>query len=234
MGPGSNPSPLHLASVDSAAPARWRGDGFEPGPKFDASGVLYAWDFSEAGLLSPPSPLTAPAPPGDAATAPLGHVLVVGLGVMGLGMAVSLARWCQVTGCDVSAERLDEASKHSLPTVAVADMCSILDLVDCVLLVVEKPEQVIAILDAASSSLASRIRPLTVISNTTMSAASAADIQRRILALGSHIRYLEAPISGGPARAFRGELLVSRRPITECSDAVHGVHGAFMEMPRRA
>lgn len=138
------------------------------------------------------------------------RVLVVGLGVMGLGMALSLVKSFDVTGCDISAERLAEAQAHSLSTTYNVSSC--LEEIDILLFVVEKFEQIMGILDKAAAALASRKRPLTLIAHSTMSPASAVVVRDRISELNNSLSFLEAPISGGPARAMRGELLVILTP----------------------
>jgi 3-hydroxyisobutyrate dehydrogenase-like beta-hydroxyacid dehydrogenase len=191
-------SPTPVTRCALAAVKRW----WEDGTGYHSSAVVGSptvWDFAS----SEP-------------TRPLGlerrqRVLVVGLGVMGLGMAVSLAKSFDVTGCDVSAERLAEAQAHALSTTD--DVGSCLEETDFLLFVVEKFEQIMGILDKAAAALASRTRPLTLIAHSTMSPSSAMVVRDRISELNNRLSFLEAPISGGPARAMRGELLVYFHPF---------------------
>ncbi|CEI67632.1 unnamed protein product [Fusarium venenatum] len=134
------------------------------------------------------------------------RIVVVGLGIMGLGMALSLQKLHHVTGCDIDQERLDEAKSASLPVTT--DVASCLDKTDCLLFVLEKSEQILSVIGEISSQLKSRRKALVIIAHTTMSASSSIEIRDRIFQLNNTISYLEAPISGGPNRANSGELLI--------------------------
>ncbi|KAF9766621.1 hypothetical protein IL306_000944 [Fusarium sp. DS 682] len=134
------------------------------------------------------------------------RISVVGLGAMGLGMALSLKRSFFVVGCDVSPQRLDEAKSESLSVTS--DVTSCVDEADSLLFVVETPQQISGIIRTISRQLVSRQRPLTIIVHTTMSSSSAMGLKEQVWQLNPNISYLEAPISGGPARAKRGELLM--------------------------
>ncbi|KAI9667573.1 MAG: hypothetical protein M1821_000389 [Bathelium mastoideum] len=182
----------HATPVTSAAVStlhRW--DKVDPNVyDSEAEGSPSVWDFSS----SQPHPTQ------------MESVLVVGLGVMGLGMATSLKEKHYVVGCDISPARLAEALNHGLSTSS--DLRSTIEDATCVLFVVEKYEQVMGILDQLEEQLRSRKVPLTIVTCTTMSASSATSIQERLKELNERIQYIEAPISGGPARAAKGELLI--------------------------
>ncbi|RGP63184.1 nad binding of 6-phosphogluconate dehydrogenase domain-containing [Fusarium sporotrichioides] len=134
------------------------------------------------------------------------RILVVGLGIMGLSIALSLQKSHHVTGCDVDQERLDEAKSASLPVTA--DVTSCLDRTDCLLFVLEKSEQILDVIGEISSQLESRRKALVIIAHTTMSASSSIEVRDRIFQLNNTISYFEAPISGGPSKAKSGELLI--------------------------
>jgi 3-hydroxyisobutyrate dehydrogenase-like beta-hydroxyacid dehydrogenase len=135
------------------------------------------------------------------------RVLVVGLGVMGLGMAVALKnRSHTVIGCDIDPSRLTIAKENELQTVTSAGAA--LESVEYVLFVVETSQQAMRIIDHEAPALVARKSPLTIVVHSTMSATAAEAIQDKIKGLNRHLNFLEIPISGGPARAMRGELLV--------------------------
>lgn len=99
-----------------------------------------------------------------------------------------------------SALRLIEAQAHSLTT---HDLGPYLEETDLLLFVVEKFEQIMATIDKAAVALASRGRPLAIIPHSTMPPSSVVEVRNRIAELNNNISFLEAPISGGPARAMR-------------------------------
>lgn len=184
-----------------------------PAPLMDSiSSVMEEWQGSHSESYRPSS-INAHSPATLSSNEPnrlqSDHILVVGLGIMGLGMAMSLSDSFQVTGCDVNSERLNQATLKSLSTCQ--DVASCLDNVDCVLFVLEKSEQVLKTIKDLSGQLESRDKPLTIITHTTMSASSAVEIEEKLLRLNNNISYLEAPVSGGPAKAEKGQLLVCSR-----------------------
>lgn len=134
------------------------------------------------------------------------NILVVGLGIMGLRMALSLNKAYHVTGHDINRERLHDAESASLPVVS--DITTTIDEVDCILFVLEKSQQILDVLEKVSTQLKSRQRSLSIITHTTMSASSSIEIRDRLLHLNKSITYLEAPVSGGPTKAESGQLLV--------------------------
>jgi 3-hydroxyisobutyrate dehydrogenase len=132
-----------------------------------------------------------------------GPVAVIGLGSMGLGMARSLLRaGFSVTGCDVSdspRERLEAAGGRFAASPALAA-----DGADCVIAVVVNGAQTEAVLFGPDGCAEAMADGGVFVSSATMAPSVARDLARRLEATGRH--YLDAPMSGGAARAEDGQL----------------------------
>ena len=130
---------------------------------------------------------------------------VIGLGSMGLGIACSLVSAGLATrGYDVKPEPLQKlAEAGGLPAGSAAEAA---DDVDALVVVVVNAAQTEAIL-FGEAGVASRMKPGAVIlSCATMSPHSAKQLASRAQAMG--LLYLDAPISGGAAKAAQGQLTV--------------------------
>jgi putative dehydrogenase len=134
------------------------------------------------------------------------NVAVIGLGSMGLGMARSIRRrGLEVTGFDVVAAAVDrfvhEDGGRGAATPAAAAAGA-----DIVLSVVVNAAQTEAVLFGPDGVAAVMSPGAVFISSATMDPAVARRLAARLEASGRH--YLDAPISGGAAKAARGELTV--------------------------
>lgn len=137
--------------------------------------------------------------------APDRAVAVIGLGSMGLGMAVSLLRngW-SVFGCDVSAAargRLVEAGGTACETPAQASADA-----EIVLSVVVNASQTETILFGPDGAVQAMVEGALFVSSATMAPSDARALAARLGERG--ILYLDAPISGGAQKAAAGELTV--------------------------
>ncbi|TDT90276.1 3-hydroxyisobutyrate dehydrogenase [Azorhizobium sp. AG788] len=138
-------------------------------------------------------------------------VAVIGLGAMGLGMAKSLlAAGLMVRGCDLSAAAvaaLAEAGGTGCTTLPEAVQGA-----SVVVSVVVNADQTEAILFGPQGIAEVMPANAVFVSCATMAPEKARDFAGRLEALGR--LYLDAPISGGAARAAKGELtiLASGRP----------------------
>ncbi|MBK0398061.1 NAD(P)-dependent oxidoreductase [Limibaculum sp. M0105] len=136
--------------------------------------------------------------------------VVIGLGSMGYGMACSLQRaGVETVGVDISPER--EAAfraKGGAPTPRAEAIAN----ADAVIVVVVNAAQSDAVLFGESGAVAQMKPGAVVINCPTVSPAHARQAQARVTARGLH--YLDAPISGGSAKAAQGKLTVmaSGRP----------------------
>lgn len=135
----------------------------------------------------------------------LGRIAVIGLGSMGLGMALSLKRaGFDVVGCDVSADavaRLVAEGGRSAATPAEAARDA-----DAVVSVVVNAAQTETILFGAQGVAETLPKGAVFISSATMDPDIARRLAKQLEATGRH--YLDAPISGGAQRAAQGELTV--------------------------
>ncbi len=134
-----------------------------------------------------------------------GVVAVIGLGSMGSGMAASLMRaGFDVVGCDVSAELLQKLAATGAKTAATPAAAAA--GADVVVSVVVNAEQTEAVL-FGDEGAAIAMRPGAVfVSCATMAPEIARQLGARLEAAGRF--YLDAPISGGAARAAKGDLTI--------------------------
>jgi 3-hydroxyisobutyrate dehydrogenase len=136
---------------------------------------------------------------------PAGTVAVVGLGSMGLGMAQSLRRrGFDVAGCDVDAAAVERfVAEGGRGAATPAEAARGAEAIVCVVVNAAQTETVLLGPGGALETLAPGA---VVISSATMDPSMARSLAERVEATGRH--YLDAPISGGSARAANGELTV--------------------------
>jgi putative dehydrogenase len=130
---------------------------------------------------------------------------VIGLGSMGSGMAMSLMRaGFDVVGCDVSAELMRKLAVAGARTAATPALAAVgADIVVSVVVNGDQTEAVLFGKDGAAAAM----RPGTVfVSCATMAPVVARQIAARLEGMGA--LFLDAPISGGAARAASGELTI--------------------------
>jgi L-threonate 2-dehydrogenase len=130
---------------------------------------------------------------------------VIGLGSMGFGMAQSMVkRGIQVAGFDLNAaavKKLVDAGGTSASSVA-----EVAKGADILLVVVVNAAQTDAVLFDENGAAAAMRRGGVIISSTTMAPDDARKLSAKAEALG--LLYLDAPISGGAAKAAIGQLTV--------------------------
>lgn len=137
---------------------------------------------------------------------PVENICVIGLGSMGMGAAQSCIR----AGLNTWGVDLNPAALESLRQAGARDAQSsaaaFADQLDAVLLLVVNALQVNAIL-FGDDGLAAKLRPGTaVMVSSTLSAQDAQQIEQR---LAPHqLLMLDAPVSGGAAKAASGEMTV--------------------------
>lgn len=153
---------------------------------------------------------------GDAAP----KVAVIGLGSMGIGMAESLLRaGFTVAGCDLAAPALDRLAAAGgrpcrTPAEAAADAVAIV-------VVVVNAAQTSEVLFGPGGAAAVARTGAVVISSATMAPGDAEALARRCE--GAGLVLLDAPISGGAARAATGELTVMASGPAEAFDKAAGI-----------
>lgn len=154
------------------------------------------------------------------------NVAVIGLGAMGLGMARSLVRAGQVVaGYDLNpeaVEALKEAGGQSATSPAEAARYA-----DIVVLVVVNAVQAAQALFGAEGAASTMKSGGVIIASPTMTPADARDLAGRAAERGLH--YLDAPISGGSARAQTGKLTVMASGSPAAFDAAKPALDAMAE-----
>lgn len=130
---------------------------------------------------------------------------VIGLGSMGLGMAQSMVkRGIKVAGFDINAAaiaKLAEAGGSGAASVA-----EVAKGADVLLVVVVNAAQTDAVLFGEKGAAVAMKRGSVIISSATMAPDDARRLAAKAEALG--LLYLDAPISGGAAKAAIGQLTV--------------------------
>ncbi|HUQ37922.1 MAG TPA: L-threonate dehydrogenase [Aestuariivirga sp.] len=130
---------------------------------------------------------------------------VIGLGSMGMGMAQSMVkRGIKVAGFDINAAaitKLVEAGGSGAATVA-----DIAKNADVLLVVVVNAAQTDAVLFGEKGAATAMKTGSVIISSATMAPDDARQLAAKAKALG--LLYLDAPISGGAAKAAIGQLTV--------------------------
>lgn len=131
-------------------------------------------------------------------------VAVLGLGAMGLAMARRLATLMPVHGFDVAADRLDLAAGDGV--VPMASAAAAADGVDVVVVSVRDGAQLHTVV-LGEGGAAETMRPGSVLVVTsTVGAQAVRDIATALAP--SDVGVVDAPVSGGPARATQGDLLL--------------------------
>ncbi|MFC0323401.1 L-threonate dehydrogenase [Gallibacterium melopsittaci] len=133
-------------------------------------------------------------------------VAVVGLGAMGMGAALS----CVNAGLDTYGVDLDEKLLAKLKAAGAKGVAKnaaeFADKLDAVVLLVVNAKQVNQVL-FAENGLASQLKPGTVVMvSSTISAQDAKEISQKLTEL--NLIMLDAPVSGGAAKAAVGEMTV--------------------------
>lgn len=133
------------------------------------------------------------------------RVGVVGLGSMGLGMALSLKRaGFDVAGCDVTPEAVAKLVAEG--GRGAASPAEVAEGADAVVSVVVNAAQTETILFGAGGVAETLPKGAVFISSATMDPDVARRLARQLEASGR--LYLDAPISGGAQRAAHGELTI--------------------------
>jgi len=137
---------------------------------------------------------------------PAENICVIGLGSMGMGAAKS----CLRAGLNTWGVDLKTAALENLRQAGARDAqpsaSAFADQLDAVLLLVVNAQQVNAIL-FGEEGLAAKLRPGTVVMvSSTLSARDAQQIEQQLAQY--QLLMLDAPVSGGAAKAASGEMTV--------------------------
>jgi len=132
------------------------------------------------------------------------RVAVLGLGAMGLQMATHLAHDHEVTGFDVDPERLRLAGLAGVsPAASPGEACAAADVA---LVGVRDAAQLEAALFGPSGAASTLAPDSVVILTSTVGLEPAQDAAARLAQQQVHL--IDAPVSGGPVRAGKGDLLI--------------------------
>ncbi|PLZ02873.1 3-hydroxyisobutyrate dehydrogenase [Burkholderia sp. WAC0059] len=154
------------------------------------------------------------------------NVGVIGLGAMGLGVARSLLRaGFRVHACDLRRDVLDafaaEGGVACASPKALGAQCEVL------LTLVVNAAQTEAVLFGDDGAVAAMPRGGVVIASATVAPAFARELGRRVEAAG--LLMLDAPVSGGAARAASGEMtMMTSGPAAAyaaCEDVLAAISG---------
>ena len=157
-------------------------------------------------------------------TVEVSRVGVIGLGAMGMGVAVSLVRaGFEVHVCDVRPEAVAkavEAGAHGAASPAVLAAA-----VEAVILVVVNAQQTETVLFGEQGAAAALSPGSIVIASATVAPEFAEQLSGRLEALG--LAFIDAPISGGSAKAATGEMSVMASGKPEVFARCEGLFAAI-------
>jgi putative dehydrogenase len=157
------------------------------------------------------------------------NVGVIGLGAMGLGVARSLMHaGFKVYACDVRAQVLEAfASEGGIACATPAELGSQCEVVVTVVVNAAQTETVLFGTDAQPGAVASMKPGGVILACATVSPAFAIELGKRVEAAGQHM--LDAPLSGGAARAASGEMtMMTSGPAAAyaaCEDVLAAIAG---------
>lgn len=133
-------------------------------------------------------------------------VAVLGLGAMGLPMASWLASSnFPVRGFDIAAERIELGRAAGVEVFGTARQAA--TGADVVLVAVRNQEQLDALLWGADGIAEVLRRGAAILLTSTVGIADVQQVGARLAAVG--LELVDAPVSGGPARAGKGDLLMT-------------------------
>ena len=152
-------------------------------------------------------------------------VAVIGLGAMGMGAAKSCIKAGLTTyGADLNPKALEELKTFGATAVST-NAGDFADKLDAVLLLVVNAAQVNAVL-FGDNALAPKLKKGTaVMVSSTISAQDAKGISQKLTDLG--LIMLDAPVSGGAAKAVLGEITVMASGSQEAFDKLQPVLDAI-------
>lgn len=154
----------------------------------------------------------------------VGAVGVIGLGAMGMGIAQSLLRaGFEVHACDVRPEAVqtlvDKGAHAAQSPAALAAQ------VQALLIVVVNAQQTETVLFGEHGAAGALAPGSVVIACATVAPEFAEALGARLAAMG--LRFIDAPISGGAAKAQAGEMSVMAAGAPDAFDACAGIFDAI-------
>jgi L-threonate 2-dehydrogenase len=152
--------------------------------------------------------------------APVRRVGVIGTGAMGGGAVQSLVRAGFVTlARDIRAEAQESAVRHgAIPTSTPADLAS---AADAAIILVVDAEQVETVLFGVDGVTAAQPSTGIVLVSSTVDPAYVGELAPRLAARG--IALVDAPVSGGPAKAAAGTMTMMLAGDADACARMHPV-----------
>ena len=152
------------------------------------------------------------------------RVGVIGLGAMGMGIAQSLLRkGFEVHVCDIRPEAVEQLVQAGAR--AAADPAALAAKVDALLTVVVNAQQTEQVLFGENGAAARLAPGAVVIACATVSPEFAEALGERLDAMG--LQFIDAPISGGAAKAASGEMsiMAAGKPevFERCADLFNAI-----------
>ncbi|MFA7665897.1 MAG: L-threonate dehydrogenase [Burkholderiaceae bacterium] len=142
---------------------------------------------------------------------------VIGLGAMGLGVARSLLRaGFEVHACDVRSTVLEVIANEG--AVAHGSPASVAARVDRLIVLVVNAEQTEAVLFGENGAVGALRNNAVVMASATVAPHYAEGLGARLAEAG--LLMLDAPVSGGAARAATGEITVMASGVPEAFEAM--------------
>lgn len=178
----------------------------------DDSSVIHAYMPNDAAIIKDASTrparineLTPNTSPGEIAS-----VGMVGLGAMGQGMAASLLRaGFAVNGFDVNATAVDTFLSNGGKACGASSAAEAMTNSAVVILMVQNAAQADDILFGSGNGASSLSDNTVLILSSTVPPSFVRNLGAKLHNLGRGISLLDAPVSGGVARAANGTLAVS-------------------------
>ncbi|MBI1396770.1 MAG: NAD-binding protein [Betaproteobacteria bacterium] len=149
---------------------------------------------------------------------------VIGLGSMGLGVAKTLvAKGFEVHACDVRAEVVQQFVKDG--GVAAASPAALGAAVPIAIVLVVNADQTEQVLFGPDGAVQKMAPGSIVIASSTVAPEYAIDLGKRLADKG--LLMIDAPVSGGAARAAKGEMTIMGSGVPEAFDKAKAVLDAI-------
>jgi 3-hydroxyisobutyrate dehydrogenase-like beta-hydroxyacid dehydrogenase/uncharacterized protein YgbK (DUF1537 family) len=155
----------------------------------------------------------------------------VGLGAMGYGMATSLVRaGISVHGYDVYQPSMERFISVGDKATAAASPYDAAEGASVLVLMVQNAAQVEDVLFGSGKAAIALPHGAVVILHSTVPPSFVRSLEQRLLGLGKNIGLVDAPVSGGVARAAKGDLTIicsgSRSTISSTIAILNAMSGA--------
>jgi 3-hydroxyisobutyrate dehydrogenase-like beta-hydroxyacid dehydrogenase len=153
---------------------------------------------------------------------------MVGLGQMGFGMASSLLRaGFTVCGYDVHQPSLDRFLSAGNNAKAASSPSDAASGADVLILMVQNATQVEDVLFGSGNAAEHLSRGSVVILNSTVPPSFVRSIDKRLVGLDKNIGFIDGPVSGGVARALKGDLTII---CSGSRSTISGAHAVLIAM----